>query len=145
MSIAITDAHRTLADTASSFLWKHGARTTARGLLEAPDEALPEFWDELCALGWLGLHVPEQYGGSGYGLPELVVVIEELGRAVAPGPFVPTAIASAVVTTSGSDELKRRLLPGLTAGTTVGAVALSGDLEVRDAAIHGSAVVLGGA
>jgi alkylation response protein AidB-like acyl-CoA dehydrogenase len=144
MSIAITDDHRTLADTASGFLSKHGARATARGLLEAPDEALPEFWGELCALGWLGLHIPEQHGGSGYGLPELVVVIEELGRAVAPGPFVPTAIASAVVTTSGSDELKRRLLPGLTAGTTLGAVALSGDVELRDGGIHGSAVVLGG-
>jgi alkylation response protein AidB-like acyl-CoA dehydrogenase len=44
-----------------------------------------------------GLHLPEEHGGSGYGLPELVVVVEELGRAIAPGPFVPTVIASAVV------------------------------------------------
>ena len=57
----------------------------------------PPFWDDLAELGWLGLHIPEEYGGSGYGLPELVVVVEELGRAVAPGPFVPTSIASAVI------------------------------------------------
>ena len=49
-------------------------------------EALPAFWAELADLGWLGLHMPEEHGGSGYGLEELVVVVEELGRAVAPGP-----------------------------------------------------------
>ena len=94
MSIAITDDHRALADTASDFLLKAGARGAARALLEAPEETLPPFWGELAKLGWLGLHVPESHGGSGYGLPELVVVVEELGRAIAPGPFVPTVIAS---------------------------------------------------
>ena len=44
-----------------------------------PTRALPPFWDDLVGLGWLGLHVPEEHGGSGYGLEELVVVVEELG------------------------------------------------------------------
>src|SRR3954468_16640692 len=92
MSIAITDDHRALADTAADFLLKHDARGAARALLEAETEPIPAFWDDLRKLGWLGLHVPEEHGGSGFGLPELVVVIEELGRAVAPGPFVPTVI-----------------------------------------------------
>jgi alkylation response protein AidB-like acyl-CoA dehydrogenase len=144
MSLAITDDHRALADTASDFLLKKGARGAARALLEAPTEALPDFWKELCGLGWLGLHVPEEYGGSGYGLPELVVVVEQLGRAVAPGPFVPTVIASAVLAAAGDDAVKRRLLPGLADGTTTGAVALGGSVELRDGAAHGSAgVVLG--
>ena len=43
-------------------------------------ETLPPFWDDLAALGWLGLHLPEDVGGSGYGLAELAVVLEELGR-----------------------------------------------------------------
>ena len=76
MSIAITEDHLSLADTASDFLAKRGSRAAARDLLAAPDETLPEFWKDLCALGWLGLHVPEQHGGSGYGLPELLVVVE---------------------------------------------------------------------
>src|SRR4029078_5820350 len=103
MSIAITDDHRALGAPASDFLLKQGARTAARSLLEAPAETLPEVWNDLKGLGWLGLHIAEQYGGAGYGLPELVVVVEELGGAIAPGPFVPTVIASAVVLAAGDD------------------------------------------
>src|SRR4051794_3620702 len=106
MSIAITDDHRALAATASDFLAKRDARGAARAMLEAPTEQLPDLWSELVALGWLGLHLPEDVGGSGYGLEELVVVVEELGRAVTPGPFVPTVIASAVLAAAGDDATK---------------------------------------
>ncbi|MGH3554161.1 MAG: acyl-CoA dehydrogenase family protein, partial [Mycobacterium sp.] len=92
MGIALTDDHRELAEVARAFLTSQKARWAARSLLDAPDEARPPFWQDLVELGWLGLHIDEEHGGSGYGLPELVVVIEELGRAVAPGPFVPTVI-----------------------------------------------------
>src|SRR5258707_8463086 len=139
MSIAITDDHRALAKTASDFLSKHGARSAARALLEAQTEPLPGFWAEMGNLGWLGLHLPEKYGGSGFGLPELVVVVEELGRAVAPGPFVPTVIASAVISAVGSPELQERLLPGLASGSLVGAAGLGGDVAVRDGAAYGKA------
>ena len=57
---------------------------------------IPPSTAKLAELGWLGLHVPEEFGGSGYTLEELVVVVEELGRGLAPGPFVPTVVASAV-------------------------------------------------
>src|SRR6478609_2387331 len=120
MSIAITDDHRALAETASDFLSKRDARGAARSLLEAESEPVPELWDELTRLGWLGLHLPEQYGGSGFGLPELVVVVEELGRAVAPGPFVPTVIASAVIAATAPDDVQARLLPGLADGSVFG-------------------------
>jgi 3-oxochol-4-en-24-oyl-CoA dehydrogenase len=131
MSIAITDDHRALAKTASDFLAKNGARGAARALLEAQADQLPDFWPEMAKLGWLGLHLPEEHGGSGFGLPELAVVVEELGRAVAPGPFVPTVIASAVLSAIGSPDLAERLLPGLADGSLVGAVALGGDVAVR--------------
>jgi alkylation response protein AidB-like acyl-CoA dehydrogenase len=145
MSIAITDDHRALADTASDFLTRNGARAAARALLEAPEEGLPPFWDELRKVGWLGLHVPEEHGGSGYGMPELVVVVEEMGRAVAPGPFVPTTIASAVLAAAAPGELAAKVLPGLADGSTIGAVALGGDIELRDGAAHGPVgAVLGG-
>ena len=113
MPIAITEDHRTLGQTASDFLFKRDSRGAARALLETEKESLPPFWNDLAALGWLGLHLPEQHGGSGYGLPELVVVVEELGRALTPGPFVPTVIASAFIAAAGSAELAARLLPGL--------------------------------
>ena len=97
MGIALTDDHRELSRVADGFLTAQKARAAARELLDAPDEARPAFWADLAAIGWLGLHVDEEHGGSGFGLPELVVVIEALGRAVAPGPFVPTVVASAVL------------------------------------------------
>jgi alkylation response protein AidB-like acyl-CoA dehydrogenase len=145
MSIAITEDHRALADTASDFLTRHDARGTARSLLEAPTEALPDMWKDMAGMDWLGLHVPEAHGGSGYGLEELVIVVEELGRAIAPGPFVPTVIASAVLVATGDDALQARLLSGLSDGSTTGAVALHGEVERRDGTVHGSAgTVLGG-
>jgi alkylation response protein AidB-like acyl-CoA dehydrogenase len=144
MSIAITDDHRALAETASEFLLKRDARGAARDLLEAETEPLPAFWTDLVNLGWLGLHIREEHGGSGYGLPELVVVVEELGRAVAPGPFVPTVISSAVIAAAGSADQQASLLPGLADGTTLGGIAVRADVKVDGSTATGSAVVLGG-
>jgi hypothetical protein len=145
MAIAITDDHRALAETASDFLAKHDARGAARALLEAEKEPLPPFWGDLAALGWLGLHLPESVGGSGYGLPELVVVVEELGRTVAPGPFVPTVIASAVIDAAGSDDLKSKWLPGLADGSACAGIALASDVTVSGGTAAGTApAVLGG-
>jgi 3-oxochol-4-en-24-oyl-CoA dehydrogenase len=129
MTIAITDDHLALATTARSFLDSHKARAANRDLFEAGTEALAPFWPELVSLGWLGLHLPERHGGSGYGLPELVVVVEELGRAVAPGPFVPTVVASAAIARTGSDEQCSRFLPGLAGGSTVAGIGLGGALR----------------
>ena len=144
MSIAITEDHRSLAETVRSFADKRNLRGAARERLESSDDVLPEFWSEFAELGWLGLHLPEDVGGSGYGIDELVVVVEELARAVAPGPFVPTVIASAVIAAAGDDDLRSSVLPGLADGTTIGAVALGGSVTVTDGAASGEAgVVLG--
>jgi hypothetical protein len=144
MSIAITEDHRSLATTASELLKKREARRAARDLLNAADEALPEIWGDMVGLGWLGLHLPEEHGGSGYTLEELVVVVEELGRAVAPGPFVPTVVASALVAAEGDAALQARLLPGLADGSTPAGIALRGEITVAGAKASGSTTVLGG-
>lgn len=144
MSIAITEDHRALSDTAADLLGRRDATGAARALLESADEPMPPFWDEIANVGWLGLHLPEEHGGSGYGIEELVVVVEQLGRSVAPGPFVPTVIASAIIAAAGDDELKARLLPGLGDGSTTAAVGLGGSVEVSGSTASGSAgVVLG--
>jgi alkylation response protein AidB-like acyl-CoA dehydrogenase len=146
MSIAITDDHRALADTVGDFVRKHDARGAARALLDGADETPPDFWAELAGLGWLGLHLPEDHGGSGYGIEELVVVVEELGRAVTPGPFVPTAIAGALIAAAADDDTKGRLLPGLADGSTVAGVGLGGAVTVQGGTASGDAGnVLGGA
>jgi alkylation response protein AidB-like acyl-CoA dehydrogenase len=144
MGIALTDDHRELAAVARAFLTSQKARWAARSLLDSPDENRPGFWQDMVELGWLGLHVDEEYGGSGYGLPELVVVIEELGRAVAPGPFVPTVIASAVIAKDGSAEQKSRLLRGLIDGTLTAGIGLDSRVQVENGIAEGEAgIVLG--
>ena len=145
MAIAISEEHRELAGTARSFLRDRGARAANRALLDAEKETLPDFWTGFAGLGLLGLHLPEEHGGGGAGLPELVVVAEELGRAAAPGPMLPTMIASAVIAASGTGEQRARLLPGLASGAAPAALGTGGSLTAADGAATGDAgVVLGG-
>jgi alkylation response protein AidB-like acyl-CoA dehydrogenase len=132
MAIAITDAHRELATVTRSFLDARGARAHARELLDAADETMPPYWKDAADLGWLGLHVPEEHGGAGYGLSELVVVLEELGRTLAAGPFLATTTSSALLVRAGSDAQRARYLPSLADGSRVAALGLGGDVRVDD-------------
>jgi len=129
MSIAISEEHRALTTSVAGFLVDHGSRAAARELLTAETDGLPAFWAELADLGLLGLHVPEDLGGSGFGLAETLVVAEQMGRQLAPGPYVPTVIVSAVLAAAGPDEARKRLLPGLADGSLIGAAALGGDVS----------------
>jgi len=124
MGIAISDDHLELAGIAEAFLERSGARAEARALLDAPEESLPAAWKEMADLGWLGLHLPEAHGGSGFGLPELAIIVEALGAAIAPGPFLPTVWASAVIAAAGTDAQRAQLLPGLADGSVRAAVGL---------------------
>jgi alkylation response protein AidB-like acyl-CoA dehydrogenase len=142
MSLAISSEHRALAQTVADFLTDHQSRAASRALLEAPSDALPAFWAELGALGLLGLHIPEEHGGSGFGLAETLVVGEQMGRQLAPGPFVPTVITSALLAVAAPDDLRKRLLPGLADGSVIGAAALGGEVTRAGGAATGQAGVV---
>src|SRR5438046_227132 len=139
MSIAISEEHRALAQTVAGLLTKHQSRAAARSLLEGGADPGPGFGTERGGLGLLGLHVPEELGGSGFGLAETLVVAEQMGRHLAPGPFVPTVIASAVLAAAGPDDLRKRLLPGLADGSVTGAAALGGEVAVTGGPAGGTA------
>ena len=141
MSIAITEEHRALAQTVAGLLTKHQSRAAARSLLGAEADARPAFWAELSGLGLLGLHISEEHGGSGFGLPETLVVAEQMGRYLAPGPFVPTVITSAVLAVAGPGELQKRLLPALADGSVIGAAALGGEVRYVNGTATGTAGV----
>ena len=144
MSIAITDDHKALAEVVADFCTRNDLRGQARHLLDNDPEELPTTWGAMAELGWLGLHVAEEHGGSGFGLPELVVVVEQLGREIAPGPFVPTVVASAAIGAAATPEQAGRLLPGLADGSTTAGIGLAGDVRVSGASASGDAgVVLG--
>src|SRR5258708_17693651 len=95
-------------------------------------------------MGWLGLAIPEAQGGEGAGLTELAIVVEELGRQVSPGPFLPTVIASAVIDRTGETAARGELLPGLADGSRVGAIGFDGTLARKGGVVSGDAgLVLG--
>jgi alkylation response protein AidB-like acyl-CoA dehydrogenase len=121
--LGISDDHVALHTTARRWVTDRCPPSVPRALLDAEHETLPPFWAELAGLGWLGLHIGEDVGGSGYSQAELAVVLEELGRACAPGPFLPTVLAAAVIESLGSPDQRAELLPGLVDGSAIGAVA----------------------
>ncbi len=125
MSIAINETHVELADMATSFLSGRGSLAEARAGLDQEHDALPSFFNEMVELGWLGLHLPEEVGGAGFGIPELVVVLEQMGAHLTPGPLLGAVTASSIIDRLGSAELKAQWLESLASGATVGTVAFA--------------------
>ncbi len=129
-------------------LGRLNSRDAARATLD-PDSGgsthPAEIWSAAAQLGWHGLAIPEEYGGSGFGLSELAVVLEAQGRELCPGPFLPTVAAAVVIDRCAPDSLRTQLLPGLSDGSTVGALGLSGGILVgSDLVVTGeSPAVLG--
>ncbi|MFF3494516.1 acyl-CoA dehydrogenase [Streptomyces sp. NPDC002795] len=120
MTIGLTEEHRDLRDAVRTFTDRHITPEALRHAVDAKEETLPAYWQEIAAQGLLGLHLPEEHGGSGFGLLELAVVTEELGRALTPGPFLPSTLAAAILHRAGHTAH----LDGLAHGRLLGAVGL---------------------
>ncbi|MET1000300.1 MAG: acyl-CoA dehydrogenase family protein, partial [Acidimicrobiia bacterium] len=127
MPIGITTEHEELRQAVRRFVETRITPAVMRAALDAAQEEKPPFWAALREPGWLGLHIAEANGGAGFGLVEQAVVIEELGRAAAPGPYVPTVVAAAVLDAAGGPAA---LLAHLASGERTGAVALTGTQPV---------------
>ncbi|MER6576139.1 acyl-CoA dehydrogenase [Nonomuraea sp. NPDC001023] len=134
MAIGLSEEHEALRDSVSGW----AERNIPSELLRSGSDERPPFWPGLAEQGLLGLHLPEESGGSGYGLLEAAVAVEALAEKLAPGPYVPTVLASAVIHASKRHDL----LEALADGTLTGAVALSGSLT-GSRADDGSLVVSG--
>jgi alkylation response protein AidB-like acyl-CoA dehydrogenase len=144
MSLAISEEHEALEATSRRWLDAHCPPSVPRALLDAQDDELQPVWKEVAAQGWLGIHLPERWGGQGYGLFELAVVLEQAGRALLPGPLLPTVVLSALVAEAGTEQQAGDLLPGLADGSSVGALSLGpARLEVVGRGEDGAIVVSG--
>jgi alkylation response protein AidB-like acyl-CoA dehydrogenase len=122
MDFGLTDDQRDIQRTARDLLGERATFARVREHAEAgtSDTAL---WKELCELGWPGIAISEEHGGQGLGTIELSILCEELGRVVAPVPFLSSAMAACVIEGAGSPEQRERWLPGLASGETIGALA----------------------
>ena len=141
MALAATDEHVQLADAVTGWAERHSPPGTARDATDGAGLVYREkLAPSLASQGLLGLHLPETAGGQGYGIPELAVAVEELGRALVPGAFLPTVLASAVLAASAAADAAGAAesglsgqLSGLADGTLTGAVALGAGLRATAA------------
>src|SRR6476646_7104971 len=144
-ALAITEEHTDLADSVFGQLSRVNRRAAARATLDEGSPHPAEIWSAAADLGWTGLAVAEEHGGSGFGLSELAVVLEAQGHELCPGPFLPSVAAAVVIDRCASDSLRAQLLPGPADGSTVGALAVSGNVTIgSDLVVTGeSPAVLG--
>src|SRR6185312_7670416 len=112
MDFGLTDDQRDIQRTARDLLAERATPARVREHAEARTVD-SELWRELSGLGWPGIAISERHGGQGLGQIELSILCEELGRSLAPVPFLPSAMAAAVIEQSGSPEQCARWLPGL--------------------------------
>src|SRR3984885_8750815 len=126
MDFGLTDDQRDIQRTAHDLLTERASFARVRETIEAHPPAGTtdaRLWKELCELGWPGIAISEEYGGQGLGTIELSILCEELGRVVAPVPFLASVMAACVIEQAGTDEQRERWLPGLASGELIGALA----------------------
>ncbi len=144
MPIALSDEHQAQRRSAERWLAAHCPPSVPRETLDADTEELHPLWKEMAAQGWLGIHLPEAFGGQGFGLFELAVILEETGRSLVPGPLLPSVATSALVAEALEESAARLVLPGLIDGSSTAAVAFGADpLEVVRRGPAGELVVSG--
>jgi alkylation response protein AidB-like acyl-CoA dehydrogenase len=125
VDFALNDAQEMLRDTTRQFLADRVPIERVRELSETEAAFDPALWQAGAELGWHSLTIPEAYGGAGYTFAELSVVLEELGRALYPGPFLPTVVMAAdAILNAGTEDQKQAYLPGIAMGERTIGVAL---------------------
>ena len=144
MSMILNEEQELLRQTARDFLAEQAPVSHLRALRDKKDETgfSRKLWKEMAGLGWTGITLPEEYGGSALGHAELGIVIEECGRTLCPEPFLSTAVLGAhAILLGGSDAQKKSILPGVAKGELILAVALQEGPRFQPYAIETKAEV----
>ena len=125
MALVLTEDQELLAQTARDFVRTNSPVSRLRALRDGQDMGFsPDVWQEMAQLGWAGILIPEEYGGAGMGLADLAVVLEAVGRNLAPEPFLSTVLLGGqLLAHAGSPEQKQAWLPGVATGEKILALA----------------------
>ena len=125
MALVLTEDQELLAQTARDFVRTNSPISRLRALRDGQDMGFsPDVWQEMAQLGWAGILIPEEYGGAGMGLADLAVVLEAVGRNLAPEPFLSTVLLGGqLLAHTGSPEQKQAWLPGVATGEKILALA----------------------
>ena len=128
MEVDLTDDQEFFRSTTRKFLEAECPLATVRALEDDADGFSPTYWKRGAELGWTSMLVPEEQGGgslTGEGLLDLVLVAEEMGRLVSPGPLLPTSVVADAIASAGSAEQRDAVLPGIVAGEVIAAWAFA--------------------
>jgi alkylation response protein AidB-like acyl-CoA dehydrogenase len=136
MPIAITSEHNDLADSVRSLVARVAPSDVLHEALETPIPNPPTYWKAAAEQGLQGVHLSESVGGQGFGILELAIVLAEFGYGAVPGPFVPSAIASALISANDPDDKR---LEALAAGEAIAAYAIDSGLTATRHGEGGSA------
>jgi alkylation response protein AidB-like acyl-CoA dehydrogenase len=133
---SVSPEREQLRESVSQFLADKSPMAAVRRLMETPAGYDPAVWAQLAGqLGLAGLAIPQEYGGSGYGWAELVIVLEEMGAALLCAPYVASvALAASAVLAGGDEAARRELLPGIASGEIIATLAVAEDSGRWDAA-----------
>ena len=122
MALTLSEEQEVLRATARDFVREHAPVAHLRELRDRRDPVgfSRSLWTRMAELGFAGVVLPLEYGGSGLGYAELGIVMEECGRTLMPEPFLSTAVlGSSALLLGASEELKRKILPGVSSGDTI--------------------------
>lgn len=126
IDLGLTESEKILRKTALDFVKDNTPKLVVQKLQETDTGTTPELWQKMAALGWLGIIIPEQYGGAGLSLESAGVLAEALGTAPIPGPWFSSSVLGALVMLeAGSDEQKKSVLPAVASGRAMLALALT--------------------
>jgi alkylation response protein AidB-like acyl-CoA dehydrogenase len=136
MDFSFTPDQTLLRNSARAFLDEHCKSAAVRLLWDDPRGESEAMWKEMAQLGWLGLSLPEEHGGSGLGMVETAVLLEELGRVAYPGPYWPTMLVASAIAEAGTEAQKKRWLGAIGAGDARATLTLlDADLDWSPAAV----------
>src|SRR5438552_12895715 len=119
MDLGWSEEQELLRTTAREFLERECPESLVRAMEADARGFAPELWRRMAELGWPGLMVPREYGGTGLSLLDLTILAEECGRFLVPGPFLPNAVAAAELVLAGGEAQRAAYLPPIAAGRRV--------------------------
>ena len=135
MDLAFSQEQEMLWKSARDFLANRCPKTMVRAMEQDERGYSPEIWKEMADLGWLGLPFPEKYNGGGFSFLDLIVLLEEMGRACLPGPFLSTVVLGGLpILEWGTEEQKQQILPKICKGEAILTLALTESSARYDAA-----------
>ena len=125
MDLSLSEEQELLRNSARDFLASECPEEHVRAMEEDERGYSPELWKKMADLGWQGLMIPEEHGGVGFSFLDLCVLVEEFGRSLVPGPFIPNQVCASILMIHASDEQKSKYLPGLADGSVIHTYALT--------------------